>query len=64
MKDYAYPMLVANQKMKLAHDQALKKDFLSAADSLAEAIVWLRQSKEAFIEHAEVERLWAENGQK
>jgi hypothetical protein len=64
MKDYAYPMLVANQKIKLAHDQALKKDYLSAADSLADAIIWLRQAKEAFLEHEEVERIWAEHDQK
>lgn len=64
MKDYAYPMLVANQKIKLAHERALKKDFLSAADELADAIIWLRQAKEAFLEHAAVERIWAENDQK
>lgn len=64
MKDYAYPMLIANQKIKLAHEKSLKGDFLAAADNLADAIVWLRQAKEAFIEHANVERSWEEQNQR
>jgi len=60
LRDYAYPLLMANQLFKQAHESGLKREFLEAGEKVAEAIVWLRQAKEAFLEHDEVERLWAD----
>ena len=64
MKDYAYPMLMAHQKLKDAHEDGLKKDYLEAATKIADAVVWLRQAREAFVEHDEADRLWDVNVQK
>lgn len=64
MKDYAYPMLMAHQKLKDAHEDGLKKDYLEAATKIADAVVWLRQAREAFVEHDEMERLWDVSVQK
>lgn len=63
MKDYSYAMLMAGKLMKSAHEASLKKEFLDAAEMVAGAIVWLRQAKEAFVEHDEVERAWADRDQ-
>ncbi len=57
--DYSYPILMAQKALRQSHDDGLKKDYVAAGERVAEAIVWLRQAKVAFVEQA-----WAETDQK
>lgn len=50
MTDYSYAILRANEAIKAAHEESLKREYMEAAQSVAEAIVWLRQAKESFVE--------------
>jgi hypothetical protein len=51
--------LMAQKALRQSHDDGLKKDYVAAGERVAEAIVWLRQAKVAFVEQA-----WAETDQK
>lgn len=46
--DYAYPMMMAEQKMKAAHDAALEREFSAAEELITQAIVELRITVLAF----------------
>lgn len=50
VSDYAYPMLMAQKCLKLAHGELLKQDDVRAAELLAVTMKWVAEAQMAILE--------------
>jgi hypothetical protein len=47
--DYAYPLMMAEQALKKAHDYLLEEDYILAMDQLEKAVVEVRIARNSVI---------------
>lgn len=50
VKDYAYPMLMAQKCLKLTHGELLKQNDLRAAELLSVTMKWVAEAQQAILE--------------
>jgi hypothetical protein len=50
VKDYAYPLLMAQKCVKLAHQELLKKNDIRAAELLSVTMKWVAEAQQAILE--------------